>query len=72
MIVELYIKRGTFINDDPQKRCYNGCYKASHYEWSEWEKWAEYPTTESAEIAKRIFSRDDRQYKIVETSREFM
>jgi hypothetical protein len=67
MAVELHIRRGTFVNDDPQSRCYNGCCFAYHYEWSEWEKWMEYPDLESAKIAKRIFSREDLEFKIVKT-----
>ena len=67
-MVELYIRRGTFFNDDPQKRCYNGAYFASHYEWSEWEKWMEYPTVEHAEIAKRLFSREDQQFKVIDNA----
>jgi hypothetical protein len=37
MPYELLIRRGVLINDDPQYRCYNGCYYKSHVEWSEWE-----------------------------------
>ena len=62
---ELHIRRGALINDDPQKRCYNGCYFKSHIEWSNWEHWSDYPSLESAQTAKRIFSRDTQQFKIV-------
>lgn len=64
-MIELHIRRGTFFNDDPQKRCYNGAYFASHYEWSDWEKWTDYDTLKQAETGKRIFSREDLQFKIV-------
>lgn len=66
MSYELHIRRGTFVNDDPQCRCYNGAWFAYHYEWSEWEKWMEYNTLEQAVTGKRIFSREDLQFKIVE------
>jgi hypothetical protein len=26
-----------FVNTDPQKRCYDGCYFSYRYDWSEWE-----------------------------------
>lgn len=33
----LYSKHKYFVNTDPQKRCYNGCYYSSEYRWSGWE-----------------------------------
>jgi len=63
---EVHIRRGRLINDDPQKRCYNGCYFASHIEWSPWEHWGDYPSEEHAANVARIFARDDQQLKVVE------
>ena len=63
---EVHIRRGVLINDDPQRRCYNGCYFKSHVEWSEWEHWMDYPNLEHAERAARIFAREDQQLKVVE------
>ena len=65
MTVMLYIRRGVLINDDPQKRCYNGCHFASYIEWGEWEPWMEYPTREDAELAAKLFARDTQQLKVV-------
>jgi len=70
-LYELHIMRGTFVNDDPQKRCYNGAYKASHYEWSKWwVHWLSYPTYASAKLAKKIFTRADLRFKIIIRLRE--
>jgi hypothetical protein len=65
MTHELHIRRGVLINDDPLKRCYNGAYFAYHIEWSEWEHWMDYPSEEDAERAKRLFSRDTQEFKVV-------
>lgn len=70
MTIELHVRRGTFVNDDPQRRCYNGCYKAYHYEWTKWEKWflsSDYETVEQAELDKKMFGRADLQFKVVIT-----
>lgn len=34
----IYRRNKVFVNDDPQRRCYNGCYFRSHYEWGPWER----------------------------------
>jgi len=62
---EVHIRRGTLINDDPQNRCYNGCYFKSHMEWSDWEHWMDMPSLEHAKRAARIFAREDQQLKVV-------
>ena len=63
---EVHIRRGVLINDDPQKRCYDGCYFKSHVKWSEWEHWMDFPSKEHADRAARIFARDTQQLKVVE------
>lgn len=63
---EVYIRQGALINDDPQRRCYNGCYAKSHTEWSDWEHWMDYPSLEHAERAVQLFARKDQQLKVVE------
>ena len=63
---EVWIRRGQLINDDPQKRCYDGCFIKSHVEWSDWEHWTDYPTLDHAERAARLFAREDQQLKVVE------
>lgn len=63
--VSLYARRGGIINTDPQRRCYNGCHFSSRVEWSEWEYWMNYPSEDHAITAKRIFEREDLQFKIV-------
>ncbi len=65
MTYELHIRRGVLINDDPQRRCYNGCFFKSHIEWGEWEHWMDYPTEEHAKTAKRLFQRGDQEFKVV-------
>ncbi len=65
MNYEVHIRRGVLINDDPQKRCYNGCYFKSHIEWDEWEHWMDYPSEEDAKRATRLFARDTQQLKVV-------
>ncbi len=62
---EVHIRRGVLINDDPQKRCYNGCYFKSHIEWNEWEHWMDYPSKEHAERATKLFARENQQLKVV-------
>lgn len=62
---EVHIRRGELINDDPQKRCYNGCFAKSHIEWSEWGHWMDYPDKESAELSARLFARGNQQLKAV-------
>jgi hypothetical protein len=64
----LMIRRGTLINDDPQRRCYNGCYYKSHVEWTEWKHWMDFPSEEAAKTAKRLFSRADQEFKVVAKS----
>ena len=66
MIYQLQIRRGTLINDDPQRRCYDGCYFKSHWEWSEWERWTDYEKEEWAKTAVRLFAREDQQLRVVE------
>jgi len=69
MSFTLYIRRGTLVNTDPQRRCYNGCYFSSRVDWSDWERWlGDYPTRESAERAARLFTREDQQFKVEEES----
>lgn len=67
MAVYLYIRRGVEINTDPQRRCYNGCHFSSKVIWNDWERWLEYPTIEHAERAAKLFTREDQQFKVVET-----
>lgn len=65
----LEIRRGTLVNDDPQRRCYNGCYFASHVEWSAWEPWLTsmtFDTPEKAARAAQGFRRDTQQLRVVE------
>ena len=62
---EVHIRKGTLINDDPQHRCYNGCYAKSHIEWTEWKHWIDYPNKEHAERAARIFARETQQLKVI-------
>jgi hypothetical protein len=62
---ELHIQRGVLINDDPQRRCYDGCYFKSHIEWDEWEHWMDYPSEEHADHAARLFSREGQRFKVV-------
>ncbi len=62
---EVHIRKGVLINDDPQKRCYNGCYFKSHIEWSEWEHWMNFPSLAHAELATKQFARDTQQLKVV-------
>jgi hypothetical protein len=69
---ELHIRRGKLINDDPQKRCYDGAYYKSHIEWSPWEKWITgwtFTDKEAAETAAKLFCREDQQIKAVETTK---
>ena len=68
MSVSLHIRRGVLVNTDPQRRCYNGCHFSSRVDWSEWEPWfMDYPTVEDAERAKRLFQREDLEFKVVIT-----
>ena len=72
-VYELHIRRGRLINDDPQRRCYNGAYFASHIEWEPWELWLKndhYESLEHAERVARLFSREDQQLKAVAVERE--
>jgi hypothetical protein len=65
----IHIRRGELINNDPQKRCYNGCYYDAHMKWSDWELWINdyfFPTKESAEYTASLFAREDQQFKAVE------
>jgi hypothetical protein len=68
-LFEVHIRRGVLVNDDPQRRCYDGCYAKSHMEWEPWELWMKdntYNTRESAERTVRLFQRDTQQLKVVE------
>lgn len=31
------VRRGGIYNNDPQRRCYNGCHYSTEFRWSEWE-----------------------------------
>jgi hypothetical protein len=66
MTYTVQVRRGTLINDDPQRRCYDGCYFKSHMEWEEWKDWTEVPTLEDAERQVRIFQRGDQQLRFFE------
>lgn len=33
----LFYRSIRVINDDPQRRCYNGCHFSTKEEWSDWE-----------------------------------
>lgn len=67
MGIALHIRRGVLVNTDPQRRCYNGCHFSSRVDWSEWEHWTDYPTAEDAEQAKRLFQRENQEFKVVIT-----
>lgn len=30
-------RKKVFVNTDPQKRCYNGCFYSYRYDWGGWE-----------------------------------
>jgi hypothetical protein len=65
---ELHIRRGQLINDDFQKRCYDGVYYKSHIEWSPWEKWfKDWPFNDKkkAEEMAKLFCRENQQVKAV-------
>lgn len=62
---EVHIRKGTLINNDPQKRCYNGCYFKSHIKWDEWEHRMDYPSEEHAKTAVKLFARENQQLKVV-------
>ena len=62
----LYMRRGTLINTDPQRRCYNGAYFSSYMEWSPWELWIKdliYSTKKAADHTAKLFCREDQQVK---------
>lgn len=64
----LHIRRGRLINDDPQRRCYNGCFFKSHIEWSDWELWIKdyfFTTKEAAQHAANQFKRENQEFKVV-------
>ena len=64
----LHIRRGTLVNTDPQRRCYNGCHASSRVDWSPWELWFKdytFETLEKAEETARLFRREDQQIKAV-------
>lgn len=68
----LFIRRGRLVNDDPQRRCYNGAYAKHHMEWSPWELWIKdyfFDSKEKAEHNASLFKRGDLQFKIVEVER---
>ena len=65
MSYELQARRGAVVNTDPQRRCYNGCHFSSRTEWGEWERFMDYPDKASAEQAKRIFQREDLQFRVM-------
>jgi len=31
------VRCGGLYNNDPQRRCYNGCHYSTEFRWSEWE-----------------------------------
>lgn len=33
----IWIRRRVLVNTDPFRRCYNGCYFSSEFQWSSWE-----------------------------------
>lgn len=33
-------RKKTFVNTDPQRRCYNGCHFSGEYQWTKWD-WLE-------------------------------
>jgi hypothetical protein len=69
MSYTLYIRRGTIINTDPQRRCYYGAHASSRTDWSPWELWIKdyfFPTKESADHAASLFCREDQQLKAME------
>jgi len=70
MIYELHIRRGVLVNTDPQRRCYDGCHFSSRVDWSDWERWMDYPSLEKAEHAAKLFAREDQQFKIVTKEEE--
>jgi len=68
---EVHIRRGKLVNDDPQKRCYNGCYYyyyKSHIEWDEWKLWMDYPSEDHAKHAVELFQREIQELKVVPKS----
>lgn len=34
----IYHRYQSFVNTDPQKRCYNGCHFSGEWQWSDWER----------------------------------
>ena len=65
MTHEVHIRHGRLVNDDPQRRCYHGCFYKSHWEWGPWEVWMDAKSKEYAESIVRGFSRDTQQLKVV-------
>lgn len=63
---EVLIRKGVLINDDHLRRCYNGCFFASHMEWGPWEHWGDYPSKEYAQNIVKAFARKDQQLRVVE------
>lgn len=41
-------RKNVFVNTDPQRRCYNGCFYSYEYHWGPWEV-LEYTTAEKVE-----------------------
>ena len=65
----LHIRRGQITNTDPLRRYYNGAYFSSRVDWGPWELWIKnnfYRTREDAELAARLFERENQQLKVVE------
>ena len=48
MTLVIMQRKKIFVNTDPQKRCYDGCFFSYEYHWSAWEHFAT-PKPEQAE-----------------------
>jgi len=62
---EVHIRNGRLINDDPQRRCYDGCYFKSHMEWGKWEHFQDCVSEDVAKLVVKSFEREDQQLKVV-------
>ena len=54
-----------FVNTDPQRRCYDGCYFSYEHRWSEWGVLDRLPDAEAAE-RKLKFWRELNDYAVSE------
>ena len=52
---DLLFREKVFVNTDPQRRCYNGCYFSGEYRWSAWGVLETLPTAEAAERKKKFW-----------------